>query len=170
MEKKSKTYTIEGKQYALIGDKLVLMTTMGAVVTPKTRSTMAIPAKTRKDVPVLLNAMSKEATIKAFGFMVSNPHDTPYHCIGISKFYADNNIVLTGYQKVGLTYGEKHIILDKQLHGESSQVRKRVMAACIKAINSKLMVIPTTAMSDKVKDSMTKALRAEIQRWNNEKA
>ena len=166
-----KIYEIEGKKYAMIQDKLVPIETPTTTTTTKTRTDMKIPAKSRADVPEMIKAMTKDGTVKSFGFMVANPKEKPYSCIGITKFYQDHNIQLTGFQRVGLNYAEKHMILEKQLQGETPKIQARIKKNCIEYLTEKLNNPPVKnrwnkPISEKQLAGMTTSIKAEIGRWN----
>ena len=142
----------------------------------KERTTGKLPEHKKTDIPKLLQDMNKETSLAYFGIMKNNPETEPYRCIGITRFYNDNNIILTNkYDRIGFTYEHKHIIMLKQLSGETKTTFNKVKQNCLTYLQNKLKGIPTATnrkgqpLTDKQKTGMTTSLMSEINRWNNDK-
>lgn len=128
---------------------------------------------TKKDIPTLLNAMTPEQLKETFGDMTKNPKETPYKVSGITKWYENNNIQLKNkFDRISLTYSDKHLILLKQLSTVKKGIFNTVKANCLNSLREKLKNIPETnrygqEMSDKQRESIENALNSEIARWND---
>ena len=125
---------------------------------------------TVNDIPDLLSKMSKTECIKRFGLLKGNPTDNPYKFVGISKFFDDYNIKLTGYQRKSFTYGNKHIIFEKQLKDENKKTVNKVKNNCVNYIQDKISNIPDKnrwgkVMTSTQKDKIENSLKSEIKRW-----
>jgi len=137
----------------------------------KQKKTIEIAEHKKSDIPTLIKAMDKDTLISTFGIMKNNTKDQPYHTIGISQFFSENNIKLTGFQRIGLSYNDKHLILVGQLKGETTKTQQKVRQTCLNYLQEKLKNIPETTrygkpMTDKQRENMTKALQDEINRWS----
>lgn len=165
-------YEVEGKPYALINGQLVPIQVQ-PTNTEKERTDIKIPPHSRSEIPQLLNAMTKDSTLAYFGIMKNNPSDKPYAMVGISKFYRDNNIQVNSekFERIMFTYEHKHLILTKQLQGETKTTINKVRQNCISYLQGKLKEIPTATrngrpLTDKQKQGMTNSITAELLRWN----
>jgi hypothetical protein len=145
------------------------------VQTPKTppKEKIDSPPHTKKDIPTLLNAMTPQDLKDTFGDMTQNPKETPYKVSGITKWYETNNIQLKNkFDRISLTYSDKHLILLKQLSTVKKGIFNTVKANCLNSLREKLKTIPETnrygqEMSDKQRESIENALNSEIARWND---
>ena len=104
---------------------------------------------TNKDIPTLINKMSKDELKTVFGTDIGKNKENPYKC-GIKEFVKKFNIVSENAYPVYLKYENKHLII-KKLYGDKT---KKI---CTDFLKEKL---PTAKNS-----FVEKALQNELSRW-----